>query len=92
MNEIAPETYRSLRNDNDIFCTRSLIADKMFDKYLYHYTSMDKGIHYIINSGKLRFSPLCEVNDPLESQMQFNSIHTGNNSSEMSPEKTPQTS
>ncbi len=36
-------------------------------KYLYHYTSMDTAINYILYNRTLRFNPLANVNDPMES-------------------------
>ena len=36
-------------------------------KYLYHYTSMDKAINYILQNRTLLFNPLANVNDPMES-------------------------
>ena len=36
-------------------------------KYLYHYTSMDTAINYILYNKTLRFNPLANVNDPMES-------------------------
>lgn len=37
------------------------------EKYLYHYTSMDTAINYILHNRTLRFNPLANVNDPMES-------------------------
>jgi len=36
------------------------------DKYVYHYTTLEKGLEYILKDMCLRLSPLSEVNDPAE--------------------------
>ena len=41
------------------------------DKYLYHYTSMDTAINYILYNKTLRFNPLANVNDPMESDPNY---------------------
>jgi len=38
------------------------------DQYIYHYTSLQKGLEYILPDMKLRLSPLTDVNDPRESK------------------------
>jgi hypothetical protein len=39
------------------------------DQYIYHYTTLQKGLEYILKDMKLRLSPLSEVNDPREYQI-----------------------
>lgn len=39
------------------------------DQYIYHYTSLQKGLEHILKDMKLRLSPLSEVNDPREYQI-----------------------
>ena len=41
------------------------------EKYLCHYTSMDTAINYILNNRTLRFNPLANVNDPMESDPNY---------------------
>ena len=36
------------------------------DKYVYHYTTLEKGLEYILKNMELRLSPLSEVIDPAE--------------------------
>lgn len=38
------------------------------DQYIYHYTSLQKGLEYILPTMKLRLSPLKHTNDPRESK------------------------
>ena len=37
------------------------------ERYLYHYTSVDTAVNYILINKTLRFNPLANVNDPMES-------------------------
>lgn len=39
------------------------------EKFCYHYTSLETAIEYIFESSTLRFNPLCNVNDPKESNV-----------------------
>src|SRR5258705_1799425 len=41
------------------------------DRYLYHYTTADTAIKYILESGTLRMSPFTTVNDPWEAKHWF---------------------
>ena len=54
------------------------------NKYLYHYTSMDTAINYILYNKTLRFNPLANVNDPMESDPNywaFSNLEKGDKSS-----------
>lgn len=42
---------------------------KSVDQYVYHYTTLEIGLEYILKDMKLRLSPLSEVNDPREYQI-----------------------
>ncbi len=42
---------------------------KSVDQYVYHYTTLEKGLECILKDMKLRLSPLSEVNDPREYQI-----------------------
>jgi hypothetical protein len=44
---------------------------KSADQYLYHYTTADTAIKYILASGTLRMSPFTAVNDPWEAKHWF---------------------
>jgi hypothetical protein len=41
---------------------------KKVDHYIYHYTSLQNGLEYILPTMKLRLSPLTDMNDPRESK------------------------
>jgi hypothetical protein len=47
------------------------------DKYLFHYTSVETLLDYILPSQTLRLSPMSEVNDPKESKFSVNAFYGG---------------
>lgn len=49
-------------------------------RYLYHYTSMDKAIAFILHTGTLRFNSFANVNDPMESDLSYWSFSNDENS------------
>ena len=49
--------------EDDLFNAKYL---KDIEKYVYHYTTIEKALEYILDSGKIRVSPFCMVNDPME--------------------------
>ena len=52
------------------------------ERYLYHYTSMDTAINYILINKTLRFNPLANVNDPMESDPNYWAFRNSENSSQ----------
>jgi len=49
--------------------SRKLIKNDKFDEYLYHYTSLETALEYILPSEKIRLSSFDKCNNPLEYKM-----------------------
>lgn len=46
------------------------------ERYLYHYTSVENALIYILPQKRLRFSPLNKTNDPQEASVHYFSLRT----------------
>jgi len=49
-----------------IFDTKQILDNKSEGKYLYHYTSLETAVEYILPKMEMRLSPIFLVNDPIE--------------------------
>lgn len=52
-------------------------------QYVYHYTTLEKALEYILNNNTLRFSSFNQVNDPKESKTRGLGFILGNDEEEM---------